>query len=257
MTYSPTEAELWAGRLVACGLNIVPVPPGTKRAAIAWAHLQDGPRQAEGDWDDIDAYTREWWGGPNPYGIAIVTGKASGVIGADLDNSAAVELLERTCGGWPRTVEVSSAKGRHVYFARPQDGEFPNRTRVEGHALDVRGDGGLIVCPPSFHESGMPYRWVVSPLEMWPPVPLPHALRGLLWAPHVEPPSRGIPSPVVSSAYIRAAFERELEAVLSAPVGSRNDQLQPLGPCGPSVRRASGRRRGRGVRLGRVAGRAR
>ena len=79
VTDAPTEAELWAGGLLACGLNVVPIRPGTKAAAIEWRHLQN-ERQIGGDWDALDALMAGWWGRGSRYGLAVVTGPASGLV---------------------------------------------------------------------------------------------------------------------------------------------------------------------------------
>lgn len=224
-TYTPTEAELWAGRIIACCWNVVPIRPGSKVAAVEWRRWQT-ERQIEGDPDELDARIREWWGGSRPYNLGIITGRGSRLVVIDCDSPEAVELVERTCDGWPRTVEVRTPKGRHVYYARPDRGDYPNRVRAEGHALDVRGDGGLVVCPPSVHPSGEPYRWANSPLDVWPLAPLPDALRELLWPERPEPSMvRLSPRGGRSSSYVEGALGSTCERVRLAPVGTRNDTL--------------------------------
>ena len=39
-------------------------------------------------------------------------------------------------------------------------GELRNSAGLLGDGLDVRGDGGYVVAPPSVHESGNPYKWL-------------------------------------------------------------------------------------------------
>lgn len=226
MTYSPTEFEIWAGRVVACGWNVVPIRPASKVAAVEWRRWLT-ERQIEGDPDELDARIREWWGGSRPYNLGIITGRGSRLVVIDCDSPEAVELVERrTCGGWPRTVEVKTPKGRHLYFARPDRGGYPNRVHAEGHALDVRGDGGLVVAPPSVHPSGEPYRWVNSPLDVWPLAPLPDALWRLLWPERPEPSAVRLSPPAGRpSSYVEGALGSACERVQHSPIGMRNDTL--------------------------------
>ena len=70
--------------------------------------------------------------------------------------------------------------GLHYYFARP-DGGVGNRAHVAGFDIDVRGDGGYVVVPPS-----PGYSWLTSldePLTL-PPAPLPSVMvksKGMVW----------------------------------------------------------------------------
>src|SRR5262249_8877898 len=61
--------------------------------------------------------------------------------------------------------------GMHIFFAHALG--VRNVTRLAGLAgLDVRGDGGYVVVPPSIHASGNYYEWA-KPLDTtlapWPP----------------------------------------------------------------------------------------
>lgn len=70
--------------------------------------------------------------------------------------------------------------GRHLYFRHP-GGDFVNRAGIRPGirpGIDLRGDGGYVVAPPSIHPSGRPYLWRAGrgPGDVDPP-PLPMWLR--------------------------------------------------------------------------------
>ena len=106
-----------------------------------------------------DANTiRRWWRSAPSANIGIATGKRSGIIVLDVDDNAALEDLERRHGKLPQTAEsLTGGGGRHLLYRYPDAGDIgcPNVS----DALHVRGDGGLIVAPPSLHVSGREYTW--------------------------------------------------------------------------------------------------
>lgn len=217
-------ALLAASRLIAAGVNVIPVLPGSKKPACRWKGLQS-TRLAELEPERVDRYLNRWWS-TGQHGLAAVTGEISGIVAVDVDDDAARELVERTCG-WPRTVTVKTAKGWHLWFVHP-GGERSNGAHRSGVGLDIRGDGGFVVVPPSVHPSGVEYVWERHPFValggMWPPASLPDELHELLW------PARrvdvvGGARPILTTKYVEIAFSRELEAVRAAPEGSRNDVL--------------------------------
>jgi hypothetical protein len=92
-------------------------------------------------------------------GVGIVTGAISEIVVLDADSPEAVEELKRR--GHPATPMLKTARGMHAYFRHP-GGELPTRIGL-GNGLDLKGDGGYVVAPPSKHPSGSVYEWIISP----------------------------------------------------------------------------------------------
>ena len=67
--------------------------------------------------------------------------------------------LEEQHGRLPEApMTLTGGGGRHLYFAHP-GGHVGNRAGIRP-GIDLRGDGGCIVLPPSIHPSGNTYEWV-------------------------------------------------------------------------------------------------
>jgi hypothetical protein len=153
------------------GWSIIPIRSGDKRPLIRWEEFQyRRPRVEE---------VQAWFSGWPEAGIGIVTGCVSGLVVLDIDfqhgGEASLERLERGHGRLPATVECrSGGGGRHLYFAHP-GGLLRNKVGF-APGVDVRGDGGYVVAPPSRHASGVRYAWVgdrrpgmvdLAPLPNW------------------------------------------------------------------------------------------
>ena len=100
----------------------------------------------------------EWFTNYPDANIGILTGKVSNVFVLDVDGSAGEEHIKKM-GGVPKTVETTTGRGRHLYFALPGNIEVRNGANPE-LKLDIRGNGGYVVAPPSKHCSGRNYAWV-------------------------------------------------------------------------------------------------
>jgi Bifunctional DNA primase/polymerase, N-terminal len=50
--------------------------------------------------------------------------------------------------------------GIHIFFRYPRETDIRNSAGLLGPGLDVRGEGGYVVVPPSRTQG--PYRWVAS-----------------------------------------------------------------------------------------------
>lgn len=95
--------------------------------------------------------------------IAIPTGKPSGIVVLDLDvapdghpaGAESLRVLEGTQSQQvPETLTVKTPRGgEHLYLKHP-GGTVPCSAGKLGPGLDVRGDGGYVVVPPSVGEVG-------------------------------------------------------------------------------------------------------
>jgi hypothetical protein len=145
------------------GWRVVPVPAGRKVPTVtAW--------QREGTTDE--ARIRHWWTEAPDHGIGIVCGAASGLWVLDVDvadgkagDETLAELVERY-GPLPETFEViTGSGGRHIYFRWDGTPIRNSASGALGPGLDVRGEGGFVVAPPSLHASGRRYEVEASSPE--------------------------------------------------------------------------------------------
>jgi len=87
--------------------------------------------------------------------IGIATGGDSGIFVVDIDGeTGALSLLdlELAHGKLPETYRVDTARGYHLYYIQPPGIETKNQASGElGNGIDIRGDGGYVVAPPSVH----------------------------------------------------------------------------------------------------------
>jgi hypothetical protein len=111
-----------------------------------------------------EAQTRVWWGRWPNANIGMPTGAVSGyfVLDVDLpDGPASLEALIKQHGGLPGCARsITGSGGEQYFFANPAEPEIRNSAGALGPNLDVRGDGGYVVLPPSLHASGRKYRWL-------------------------------------------------------------------------------------------------
>ena len=162
---------------LARGWSVIPIGPRSKRPLVRWAQYQRRLATAK----EINAWYRRW----RNANVGIVTGRISGLIVLDVDprhfGDDTLFDMERAYGPLPHTVEsITGSGGRHIYFA------YPGRVtrNVDGLAtgLDLKGDGGVVVAPPSVHPSGRRYEWEVSHHpDSTPLSPLPRWIHKLIW----------------------------------------------------------------------------
>lgn len=135
------------------GWRVIPILPGSKRPALT--------RWTEQATTDATAI-KEWWDGHDDYGVGIATGPTSGFWVLDVDDFDSFRDLEQRYEMLPDTrTSITGSGGFHFLFRWPADGrDIRNDAgRRLGPGLDVRGDGGQIVAPPSVHPNGTVYQW--------------------------------------------------------------------------------------------------
>lgn len=175
--------------------------------------------------------------------VAIATGAPAGFWVLDLDGPDAAAWLvakEAQHGPLPETVEQTTARGRHLCFAWDAawvgSDEIRNRSMLDGAPVDVRGQDGYIVAPPSVHPGdeakGVPPGWVYRWREGHAPWERPFAVapRWLIALVRPAPVVASKPQPRVrgtgrASPYGEAALDNACATIGSARIGSRDSTL--------------------------------
>jgi P4 family phage/plasmid primase-like protien len=127
---------------------------------------------------------------------------------------------------------ITGGGGMHLLFAWVDALSIGNRAGILP-GVDVRGQGGYIVAPPSVHPNGTSYRWQDESAEIaQPPLWLLELLIGEKRG-RVSPPPPTAPTLVSSSnghsKYAAAALRSAIDRIRSAVNGTRNETLNREG----------------------------
>ena len=128
------------------GFSVIPLIQRDKKPEINWLEYQKRkPTEDE---------VRKWFGSGEK-NIAIICGKVSGnLVVFDFDNHESMQFvvtnIQETA---QKTLVVRTGKGYHVYY-RMKD---PPYFKLPNLSIDVKGEGGYVVAPPSLHPSGVQY----------------------------------------------------------------------------------------------------
>jgi hypothetical protein len=171
-----------------------------------------------------------WWKRWPRANVAIRTGAGSGLVVVDVDPPQGLDSLaelERLHTPLSRAAVVRTGRdGVHFYLGHPGSGaRVANRaSSVLGPGIDVRGDGGYVIAPPSRHASGRVYRWQTDGA----PAPAPDWLVELLTAEASRPEPvdiRRVRDDPGVSVWAGTALAGEIDRVQRAPAGQRNQTL--------------------------------
>jgi hypothetical protein len=105
----------------------------------------------------------QWWALFPDSNIGIATGSISGLVVIDIDpghgGEDAWQNLENANETIPDTWWVETGSGGfHIYFT-DNSGDIRNSASAVGPGIDVRGENGYVIAPPSKHISGGDYNW--------------------------------------------------------------------------------------------------
>jgi hypothetical protein len=133
-----------------------------------------GLKDASRDPDQI----RTWWAQWPSANIGLVCGDGLAVLDVDGPvGEASLERLlqDRGLAELPETYEVTTQSGgAHLYYRVPPGVTLTNRSFGTAYPkLDVRGEGGYVVAPPSVGAKGPYVVRTDAPLEGWPREMLP------------------------------------------------------------------------------------
>ena len=173
------------------------------------------------------ALIRQWWQRWPTANVAIRTGAVSGLVVIDIDpDHGGLDTMRSLAAEAPipKGLRVRTGSGGwHLYFAHPGGRVRNSAGTALGPGVDVRGDGGYVIAPPSRHISGGTYQWTGP----WTLPDLPDHLLS-----RVRPPERPTPTwtePVrldrALSAWAAKALDDEARQVGTAPAGGRNHRL--------------------------------
>ncbi len=139
-------AQDYAGR----GFSIIPIRPD-KKPYIKWEPYQTRRATA----DEI----KSWWSKWPSAMVGIVTGPISGILVIDCDSEEAYRKLQELLPDSFLTCIVRSPRGYHIYLIYPNGQHIGNAAGVMP-GVDVRGEGGYIIGPPSVNAEGKAYEWL-------------------------------------------------------------------------------------------------
>jgi len=146
------------------GWSVIPLRPRDKRPLVPWEGFQK--RIA------TEQEVRGWFAKEPQANLGIVTGSISGLFVLDLDdrhggNDSIDKLLDGTRhlpdSPFAFTGGKSVVPSAHLYFK--MEGPTPTMPGLLP-GVDLKGEGGYVVAPPSIHPDGGVYEWVVSPREV-------------------------------------------------------------------------------------------
>ena len=138
---------------------------GQKKPLVRWGKGEDGHPDLTRRCATTDPETvRAWWARWPLAMIGMPTGAPSGVAVLDIDTKNGVDGLAslRALGIDPfslsSTISRTPSGGLHVYLR--YNGQLRNSAGLLATGVDIRGDGGYVVLPPSLPSIGSPeYQW--------------------------------------------------------------------------------------------------
>lgn len=171
----------------------------------------------------------EWWRRWRSANIGVATGAESGIAVVDIDLPTGLRSLGRVIdAGISATLTgLTGGGGLHLIYRCSDESLGNSAGRLPGlegelPSIDLRGNGGYVVAPPSVHRSGHLYGWLDPTTE---PAAPPVWLK--------QPERTSVPMGDVAKAdfegdgtsYGLAVLRDETDRLRCAQVGTRNHEL--------------------------------
>lgn len=154
------------------GFSVFPVK-SDKKPFVKWEKYQT--ERAEPD------QIREWWKKFPDANVGIITGTISGLDVVDIDSQKGMDAVNELIPDSMVAPVARSPRGGWHHYHEHLEG-IGNAARFITD-VDLRGDGGYIIAPPSIGENGRAYAWIkgLSIFEV-EPCPLPKPLYNIIKA---------------------------------------------------------------------------
>jgi hypothetical protein len=159
--------------------------------------------------------------------IGVPTGAASGFFVVDVDiKNGAPGMAWLSANRWRLLPETrwheTRSGGVHLLFKMPEGRTIRNSASKIAPGIDIRGDGGFVIVPPSPGYT-LQHRAPIEPAPAW-----------LLDA--IDPPRQPAPAPMAlrrnegsGTRFALAALDAETRAILEAPDGAKHHAVNRAG----------------------------
>lgn len=212
------------------GLEVFPVPPGTKKSYKSKKYSPEGKRWGATKNPDT---IRSYWAEHPDANLGVPTGADNGFWvlefdtpkGHGVDGAASLAALEAEFGQLPATRQAESPSGSvHFYFLHP--GFDIVGTPGIRPGIDIRGDGNMVLAPPSIKPGVGAYKWSNElPVADAPPWLLDLVKTATASAAGIERAPVNIPPPPPGASTAETALHEAYYSVAKTTKGGRNHQL--------------------------------
>lgn len=166
----------WALLYMRRGLNVMPLRGKYVKAVELEAKKEEAKRPLLETWERYQTHrvteqeVRAWWETWPDADIGIITGPVSGRFVLDVDEEKGQRSLQGKIV--PTTQTVKTKRGFHYHFSWNSSliGLATTKKKIYP-GLDIRGEGGYVVAPPSTGVAAPPYVWLrdlTTPLAQIP-----------------------------------------------------------------------------------------
>jgi hypothetical protein len=197
------------------GLCMLPIQRGAKQATLkGWPEKATKDPGVLNTWFSIGAEKRN---------LGVLTGYRSGIIVIDVDSQnlgCEFDQLTEELGELPDTYTVKTGSGGyHFYFRYPEGHEVSNSVSKIGKNVDIRGNKGYVVAPPSIIKLDDGQNGYYTVEKVLPFADLPPKWLVRLTSEHPSPAQR------TDTLNDKLAGPKRFELPEQIPDGDRNDTL--------------------------------
>jgi hypothetical protein len=156
-----SESKFAALDYLSRGWSVFPLRERSKAPSVQWSRyqLERATNEEVATWDESG-------------GVAIVTGRLSGLVVVDFDPAKGGDSATWLARHPTNMLVETGGGGVHAFYQYPYGEEVRNATSFSP-GVDIRAEGGYVVAPPSIHPNGQRYQWILQGV----PAPLPDEVK--------------------------------------------------------------------------------